>query len=539
MYKEFFGFKESPFSIAPDPRFLYMSDRHREALAHLVYGVGSDGGFVLLTGEVGAGKTTICRCLLDQAPPDAEIAFILNPKLTALELLATICDEFGIPRVNGNSSIKDYVDRLNAFLLDVHARGRRAILIIDEAQNLQPEVLEQIRLLTNLETDQRKLLQILLLGQPELRDLLERPELRQLAQRITARFHLDPLSRKETAAYVTHRLGVAGIRRSLFPPSLMKSLHRKTGGIPRLINILCDRALLGAYSLGRERVSRSILNRAAREVNGRRRPNHGVNGLRRVFYPLIGAALATFLLGGIALHQRDDVGQAKISIPTLLEPAPAEVQAGTVPGSSIWPDDLDIASSKGESFRALFARWGLSYEGDDSSACDFAEKNGLQCLFRQGNLASLRHFNRPAVLRLVNANGEEFFAALVSIKEKVATFNLGDQTIESSVSALEDLWFGEYIFLWRPPPVYTGTIRPGDTGKVVEWLKGRVAGIPGKAGLLTENSALEGDLLKWIIEFQRSRKLKPDGLVGPHTLIHINTLTDSDVPRLVETMGEK
>lgn len=269
MYREYFGLKELPFSIAPDPRYLYMSNQHQEALAHLVYGINSEGGFVVLTGEVGTGKTTVCRCLLEQIPENCDIAFILNPKLTVEELLATVCDELGISHPEGNTSIKVFVDRINDFLLDAHARGRKTVLIIEEAQNLNTEVLEQVRLLTNLETNQRKLMQIIMLGQPEFREMLSRPELRQLAQRVTARYHLGSLSRKEVAAYVNHRLAVAGTHSKLFPDSTIGKLYRLSGGIPRLINLLCDRALLGAYVQGQDRIDKPTLTKAAREVFGK------------------------------------------------------------------------------------------------------------------------------------------------------------------------------------------------------------------------------------------------------------------------------
>jgi general secretion pathway protein A len=266
MYNDYFGFKETPFSIAPDPRYLYMSEQHREALAHLIYGFNSDGGFVLLTGEVGTGKTTVCRCLLEQIPKDSSIAFIINPKLTVDELLATICDEFGIKYPEKNISIKVFVDLLNAYLLEAHAEGRKAVLIIDEAQNLSANVLEELRLLTNLETNQRKLLQIILLGQPELRKKLSKPELRQLSQRIIARYHLGPLSKRDVAAYVAHRLAVAGISYEVFPPAAINKVYRLSGGIPRLINVLCDRALLGTFVLRERTVNGSILKKAASEV---------------------------------------------------------------------------------------------------------------------------------------------------------------------------------------------------------------------------------------------------------------------------------
>jgi general secretion pathway protein A len=275
MYKEYFGLKKNPFSIAPDPQFLYMSERHREALAHLIYGMKADSGFVLLTGEVGTGKTTICRCLLGQIPEHAEIAFILNPKLSVAELLATICDELGIVYPGQTSSIKVFIDLLNAYLLEIHSQEKQTVLIIDEAQNLSVEVLEQIRLLTNLETDRHKLLQVIMLGQPELNRILDRSELRQLSQRVTARYHLEPLSKSEIEGYLRHRLAVAGVERPLFTLQAVNRLYRLTGGVPRLINLLCDRALLGAYTKGLNVVSPALLMEAYNEVFGKRAARAG------------------------------------------------------------------------------------------------------------------------------------------------------------------------------------------------------------------------------------------------------------------------
>ena len=267
MYKDYFGLKDTPFSIAPNPEYLYMSDRHREALAHLLYGIRGDGGFLLLTGEVGTGKTTVCRCLLQQVPEDVDTAFILNPKLTADEMLATICDELQITYPD-NASIKVLVDRLNQFLLDSYQADRRTVVIIDEAQNLSVDVLEQLRLLTNLETNERKLLQIVLLGQPELLTILAKPELRQLSQRVTARFHLDALEPNEVVEYIQHRLEIAGARGSLFPAKVVKRIYKITGGIPRLINLVCDRALLGTYVQNRLEVDIATVNKAAKETLG-------------------------------------------------------------------------------------------------------------------------------------------------------------------------------------------------------------------------------------------------------------------------------
>jgi general secretion pathway protein A len=279
VYKEYFGLQDLPFSIAPDPSYLYMSPQHREALAHLVYGVNYDGAFVLLTGEVGTGKTTICRCMLERLPDNCDIAFIINPLLTDMELLAAICDEIGIRHSKTDPSSKRMVDQINRRLLKTHAAGRKTLLFIDEAQNLSPSVLEQLRLLTNLETNRSKLLQIILIGQPELREMLGRTELRQLSQRITARFHLEPLSHKEVSDYIEHRLAVAGAHRKLFSKRVAKRLYRLSKGVPRLINLICDRALLGVYVQGKESVDINTLNRAASEVLGK----HQSSGMIRKF----------------------------------------------------------------------------------------------------------------------------------------------------------------------------------------------------------------------------------------------------------------
>jgi len=302
MYTHYFGLKEKPFSISPDPRYLYMSALHQEALAHLLYGVSGDGCFILLTGDVGAGKTTVCRCLLEQLPANTDLALILNPKLNAMELLASICDELEIVVRGKKNSVKSSVDHLNRYLLAAHARGRITALLIDEAQNLSLDTLEQLRLLTNLETEKQKLLKIILLGQPELRQLLENEEVAQINQRITSRYHLLPLASQDVAAYVEHRLAVAGVRRRLFSEAAVRRVAELSRGVPRLINLLCDRALLGAYVEEKDQVGLRIVNQAAREVLGRPVNGTGLRSMLRTgpFNGLV-AGLLLLVLGLLAV----------------------------------------------------------------------------------------------------------------------------------------------------------------------------------------------------------------------------------------------
>jgi len=346
MYQQYFGLSALPFSISPDPRYLYLAPQHREALASLLYGIGCDGGFVLLTGEIGTGKTTVCRCLLEQLPPGTEVAFILNPKYGIAELLEAVCDELkiGCPR---NGRLKDYIDALNAHLLERHGNGVHCVLIIDEAQNLDDQALEQIRLLTNLETSREKLLQIVLIGQPELLDKLARPQLRQLDQRITARYHLHALSPGEVRDYVAHRLAVSGCEAALFSPAALRALHRLSGGVPRMINILCDRALLGAYVERRRQVDRGVLRRAAAEVLGRHPAAPG-RWRRWLWWPagvaLLGALLGLPVAAGdAALWQRLQGWLAGVPSPVLALDAPPDGAAGAQVAVAPLPATADVS----------------------------------------------------------------------------------------------------------------------------------------------------------------------------------------------------
>jgi general secretion pathway protein A len=547
MYQHYFGLAEAPFSIAPDPRYLYLSQRHQEALAHLLYGVSGDGGFVLLTGEVGAGKTTVCRCLLQQIPDSCDVAYVFNPKLTVEELLSTICVEFGIACPAGNASIKVFIDCINAYLLDAHARGRHTVLIIDEAQNLSAEVLEQMRLLTNLETDERKLLQIILLGQPELGLMLERPELRQLSQRVVARYHLGPLTRSEVAAYVRHRLEISGAQRQLFPPGLMGRLYRLSGGVPRVINVLCDRALLGTYVQGKERVDRRTLAQAAREVF--HQPPR-----RTLVRPLL-ATLLLVVLGALAAkwYQLELGGAEPASVAAALAAKPAvrpmaaaaANKAATnkpAPASSSsdalqWPANQPLADSQALAYAALFRAWGADYQGGD--ACKQAENLGLGCRSARGGLDELRELDRPAVLLLHDAQGREFSALLDALDDHSAGFIIGGQSRTVAIAALAAQWSGQYTLLWRMPKEAHDSIHLGEHGPAVAWLARQLALAQGRPVETDKDPLFDQALLQKVKRFQLAAGLVPDGIVGPRTLIRLAGVADKTAPRLSPAQGKK
>jgi len=527
MYTAHFGLKEAPFSITPDPRYLYMSEGHREALAHLLYGIGEGGGFVQLTGEVGTGKTTLCRCFLEQLPPHVDVALILNPRLTAVELLATVCGELRIPYPAGTTSLKVLVDALYRHLLAAHERGRRTVLIIDEAQNLPTEVLEQIRLLTNLETTREKLLQIILIGQPELIRLLERPELRQLAQRVTARYHLRPFSPEDTRACVRHRLEMAGQSGTIFSEAAIRRVHRLSGGVPRLISIICDRALLGAYAQDRDRVDARTVRRARAEVLGRR----AVSRLPRAARWIAGAAL---------------VGAAAASVWIVFTPRPLalrgpEAQAVPAPGSQAEAVKLAdllvdpaIAADRDAAYQSLLARWGVpSDRSKGGPPCGRERVDGLACLTRVGTWRKLRAFNLPAVIELATPAGEQRYATVTALDEERVTLAFGEATFTFAQNEVERFWEGPFTLLWKPPTLGSELIEPGMRGRDVERFRQRLDEIDGQPAGGRRRNVYDDDLKARVVAFQRSRSLVPDGIVGPETLVHLSTaVRDGSIPLL-------
>lgn len=543
MYLSYFGFAEAPFSIAPDPRYLYMTRGHQEALAHLLYGVNGDGGFVLLTGEVGAGKTTVCRCLIEQIPETCDVAYVFNPRLTVEELLAAVCLEFGITYPPGNTSIGVFVDCINAYLLDANARGRHTVLIIDEAQNLSAEVLEQMRLLTNLETNQRKLLQIILLGQPELAEMLDRPSLRQLAQRIVARYHLGALNKSEVAAYVQHRLEVSGSQRQLFPKSLMSQLYRLSKGVPRIINVLCDRALLGAYTQGQDRVDRATLAQAAREVFGQRTAQKRTAAFALT---IAAAAMLTFyayyywarhdkatvvppLDAGKAVALDQEIAAAAIVQSTELPEKPFQTLT--------WPKRMPREGSQPMANAALFKAWGAKYESGD--ACLEAVKAGLRCRTARGGLDELRQMNRPAVITLRDEQGQEFHATLIRLDGKTATLSVSGVSRAVALEALAVQWSGHYTVLWRLPPQAQEHIKIGDVGPAVAWLNKQLPQRLGGNAQTGGEPVFDDAMARRIRQFQLMHGLIPDGIIGSQTLIRLSALSDSSAPQLAPSHGEK
>ncbi len=558
MYTSYFGLNENPFSIAPDPLYLYMSEHHREAFAHLKYGVKSDGGFVLLTGEVGAGKTTLCRSLLEQLPENVVIAYVLNPKVSVIELLETICDELHITRPE-QGSIKQLVDRLNSYLLEANAHGRKTVLIIDEAQNLSIDVLEQLRLLTNLETNRYKLLQIVLLGQPELLQILNRQEMRQLSQRVTARCHLGPLDAAEIGSYIRHRLNIAGCTRPLFPDTLSKTIWQLTGGIPRLINLVCDRALLGAYALECQQVDSKILSQAAGEVLGDLQPSR-----QRITAPVMG--LATFALVLVifgfwslkgSLFAKADLPSAPLIAPISATDTPAATPVTSPPlqappaviaesspepsSDSIdspvetlpmtWPMDFATDQSKEQAIADLAGLWGLSLAAERHDYCSYANEHDLGCLARKDSLETLRNMNRPAVLTLYNDEGAPFHVVISGLYEDSALFIAGNTQHELALSAITSRWFGEYLLLWQQPPFKRKLLQPGERGASVSWLAETLQQLEVYEATGRE-VRLEGTLLGAFKRFQFSNGLTPDGVLGPMSMIHLNTASKLPGPRL-------
>lgn len=589
MYTDYFKFKKPPFTLTPDPSFLFLSRDHRDALAHLLYGIKESAGFVQLTGEVGTGKTTLCRYLLERAPEGVDVALILNPRLTAEELLASVCDELRIDYPSDPQSIKTLVDRLNRYLLERHGQGRRTVLVIDEAQNLSPEVLEQVRLLTNLETATTKLLQIILIGQPELRAMMKRPDLRQLAQRVIARYHLTPLSREETAAYIRHRLKVAGCTRALFTEAAIRQIHRLSGGVPRLINVLCDRALLGAYARSKTLVDVAMIRIAGKDVQGEPIALATQKGWRQAAGILASVAVGigisvliwqTFVRGTgsssritVPVAPVEPAPQAVGRVPEISSPVtktaipetapPAALKASPAPvetkssvpavGGTMMPPDgseaahLDLAewlSRAGartmteDAFATLLSYWNLDSEYlPDPPGCSQALAAGLQCLELTGSLEDILAYNRPVILEFRSDDRAVHHVVLAEAFPSGLLLDMTGVRETFDAETVSSLWTGRFVLLWRPPPLKRFKLAEGLEGADVLWLRqqlNRALGIDYDPQM--RYPVFDEELKERVKAFQEARNIKADGVVGRRTLLELNAEAGGlDVPLLRDT----
>ena len=554
MYAKFFGLSQDPFSIAPDPRYLFMSERHREALAHLLYGLKSGGGFVLLSGEIGTGKTTVCRCFLEQIPSDCNVAYIFNPKLTARELLRSICDEFHIALAQDADTAKDFIDPLNEYLLRAHAAGRNNVLVIDEAQNLSADVLEQLRLLTNLETNERKLLQIVLIGQPELRQMLAGPELEQLAQRVIARFHLDALSWQETKHYIAHRMAVAGMSGTLpFQQKALARIHKITRGIPRRINLLCDRALLGSYANGSLQVGKATVDKAAIEVFGTNMANQGrhvrprrstwrwngpvtVLTLASLSGLLVGAAQVFNAPKADTLAVTSHLVAPPVASPPVAEPVVTLTSTAGLSRSEFNASVVSNPRTQNQAWQELALAWGLTLEAEE--ACSAALKKRVYCFnSKQISLGLVRELNRPGIVTLLGDNKRLTYAVLTALTGKTATRRMGTQTIVVTLPVLAEIWMGDFSTLWRAPENHFEKTATGQAWPGGNWLTTELAKVPdtgdATAAVTPGTKQLpESAVRSQVYAFQLAHGLVPDGKVGPMTLMQLNRATGVDEPRL-------
>ncbi len=525
MYLSYFGLAEAPFSIAVNPRYLFMSARHRDALAHLLYGVDEGGGFILLTGEVGTGKTTVTRCLLEQLPSHINLALVLNPALNALELLATVCDELGVGYdKTEQQSLKTLTDKLHDYLLASHAEGKRTVLLIDEAQHLQYEVLEQIRLLTNLETNSKKLLQIILIGQPELRTLLNKPALRQLAQRITARYQLKPLNLQETDEYIRHRLQIAGLpgNQRPFPSAIVKRIYKASKGIPRIINVLCDRMLLGAYGQNKSQVNSRIFKQAIAEVMGEEKelipspPNYRMP-LATSAVAILAILLTVWQWPRIYDFATASIVQSERASPEISD-TPSSIAAINKPEFQLPPP---LMANRQQAIIELAASQGWTASEEDIG-CNNQLATALRCeQLRVDSWQQLMTYNRPAVLTIVGPGKLQRFVTLIAIVDDQAVVSYHGESLTLPLVELGQQWTGEFLFFWLSNQYYAGSFGLNAHGPMVTWLADQFAKLDGQSSPLA-NNLFNQALEQRVVMFQQANALTADGVVGLKTLLKLN-----------------
>ena len=542
MYQRYFGLNEPPFSITPDPAFVFLSPRHRDALAHLLYGIGKggSGGFVQLTGEVGTGKTTLCRCLLEQIPEGTRIALLLNPLVTPRELLAAVSEELQIDISESIDSTRLLVDGLNRYLLDAHGRGERVVVVIDEAQNLSPEALEQVRLLTNLETSKEKLLQIVLLGQPELRELLQRRSLRQLAQRITARYHLSPLGPKDTHLYIRHRMQIAGAQRNPFKRGAMNALYQRSQGIPRLINIIADRALVAAFAKERMDVKASMVHQAANEVQ------LGEHQVRHLRWPWVLGAAATIVVALGVMTWGDWIFERIGTEKNLLEAQPVVTLEEQQPAVEIAEARVEeVIEAPLEAVLAeLDSNWLINHQGRAwqglahlwkdpaaafaiQAACNGDNSSGYACLNDQGSWSKIQRLGLPVLLQLQIETPS--LLLLQGIDGEGLLVGSPDELTTVSKDSIESRWLGSYLVAWPQAEGWPAEVGRGSGGAAVA----TIMEMAGRVDVPYQGEPVfDGAFEYWLKSFQARNGLDADGIVGRNTLLHLMTAS-IDEPKLL------
>jgi len=569
IYQQYFALNCEPFSIVPDPGFLYPSSQHRQAVAHLKYGLDREGGFVLLSGEVGTGKTTLTRTLLKRLPAHVRVAYVLNSTLEVTDVLASICQELSVelPQSSETSLSKNCIDALNADLIASHSKGKKTLVVIEEAQNLSPEVLEILRLLSNLETATHKLLHILLVGQPELLETLAQKNQRQLNQRVVARFHLLPLAKADVANYVNHRLHHAGANRAIFENAAMGTLFKLTKGVPRLINLICHHALLAAYATGAKTVSAKLVKKAAKEIFDTQLPLK--KSSKKWLVALLIAGIFAVLIAEQYKANTPEIESEEVEIIDEIDPQPAQqvedlfevVESDEIliqPSKhSVLPlvepeplavqiqdkDQSAVATAvNSNTFAELFALWSIEVEPLFSEEEVFALASinnlGAEKLIKS-NIDALLSIDRPGIIWIAEDNGRLKSYLLLALDAESVRLKSADNSRRETLQWFAERWNGAFLFLWYSPSDIE-SLRLGDQNPLaLNWLQSQLQLINNDyLPLITDGNYTE-IIRDKVLEFQKQQGIRADGVVGRQTIMKLNQLAIPSIPTLSNALPEQ